>query len=59
MAEIQYKPTLVDSYQSAICSYIKSLRRSLYSSGMELLHKSKSHTDPHIEPKGRLTKEKL
>ena len=48
MVEIQYKSTLVDSYQSVICGFVKSPRISIYSSGMELLHKSKYHIDLHI-----------
>ena len=59
MVDIQYKPTLVDSDQSDIRSFIKSPRISISSSGMELLHKSKSHLDLHIKLKGGLPIEKL
>ena len=59
MLVLQYKSTLVESDQSAIRSFVKSQRRSLSSSGMELLHKSKSHLNLHIELKGRLPKKKL
>ena len=59
MVGIQYNPTLVDSDQSDIRSFIKSTCRSLYRSEMKLLHKRKYRLDIHIEMKGRLPKEKL
>ena len=57
--EIQYNPTLVEYYQSAIHSFIKSLHSILSRSGMELLHKIKHHIDIHIKLKGRFPKYNL
>ena len=59
MVDIQYNPTLVESDQSAIHSFIKSLHSSISRPGMELLHKSKYHNDLHIELKRRCPKDKL
>ena len=59
MLQIQYKPTLVESDHSSIFSFIKSLRRSISSSIMELLHNIKYHIDLHIKLKGRFPKYNL
>ena len=56
MVEIQYKPRIAESDQSDIRSFITSPCGIIYSSGMELLHKIKSHIDIHIDLKGRLPK---
>ena len=57
--EIKYKPTLVESDQSAVRSFIKSPRSSLSSLRTELLYKRKPHLDIHIKLKGRFPKEKI
>ena len=59
MVDIQYKPTLVKSNQSDICSFVKSPWSSIFSSGMQLLHQSKCHLDLCINLKLRLPKQKL
>ena len=59
IVDIQYKTTLVESYQSAIHSFIKAPHISISSSGVELFHKRKSHHDIHIELKVRLPEEKI
>ena len=59
MGEIQYKPTLVESDQSNINSFVKSLCSSIFCSVMEPLHKSKYHIDLRIKLEGRFPKEKI